>query len=743
MGGSGAAHKFGTFGGVFTPTILTIFGVIMFMRAGFVVGQAGVALALLILVLATSITFLTSLSLSAIATNTEVRGGGAYYLISRTLGPEFGGAIGLTLFPAQALSVPFYVLGFVEALARTWPGLAGSSQAIAIGVTVVLFVVCWVGTGWVIRVQYLILVVLFASIAAFLLGAALGFDPALLRTNLAPAPAGSGPGLTFWTLFAIYFPAVTGIMAGVNMSGDLKDPATSLPRGTLVAVGLSFVVYAGEIVLLGAALPRGELLERPFDSLVTLAGRLHVGPLVTVGVFAATLSSALGSFVGAPRVLQALARDDIFRQARPFAQGSAKGDDPQRALVLTLLIALAVLLALGGQQGGQALNTLASIVTMFFLATYGVTNWAAWVEATGGNPSFRPRFRWFHRFLALAGAAGCAGTALLIDAFAAVCAGAITTAVWWQVRRQKFSASFGDARRGFAYMRARNSLLRLAELRNDAKNWRPTALVLSGNPHGRLTLVTYALWLEAQRGVVTLVDLMVGDPLDAEMARRRAANQEVLERFVRENHLPAFAESAVVPDFDQGLTILLQTHSLGPLKPNLVMFGWCTVPERVSPYWGYLRCAAQMGLSLVLFVDRGLPAPRERRRIDLWWRGQRNGSLMLILAHLLRENADWARARVRVMRACAAEAERGPAESELKQLVDAGRIEADVVVVVSRESFGDVLRRESNDATVVFLGFDVVPAERAADVHRALTRLVDGLPTTLLINSSGAADLLA
>lgn len=739
-------HKFGTFGGVFTPTILTIFGVIMFMRAGFVVGHAGVARALVILVLATSITLLTSLSLSAIATNTEVRGGGAYYLISRTLGPEFGGAIGLTLFPAQAISVPFYVFGFTEALTRTYPGLAGSAQAIALGTTLVLFVVCWVGTGWAIRAQYVILVALAASILAFLAGAAMLFDLTLLKENALPAPpraqgAQGAPG--FWALFAIYFPAVTGIMAGVNMSGDLRDPARSLPRGTLAAVALSLFVYALEIVLVGGALSRDDLIERPFDSLVTLAGRLHAGPLVTLGVFAATLSSAIGSFVGAPRVMQALARDGIFKQARPFAQGSGVGDEPRRALVLTLVVALVVLAVVGGEAGGEGLNTLASIVTMFFLASYGVTNWAAFVEAAGGNPSFRPRFRFFHRYLALAGAAGCVGTALLIDAPAAACAAAITTGVWFHVRRQKFSASFGDARRGFAYTRVRNSLFRLAELPNDAKNWRPTALVLSGNPHGRLTLVTYALWLEAQRGVVTLVDLMVGDVHEPAMAQRRRENQAVLERFVREHRLPAFAESPVVPDFDQGLTILLQTHSVGPLKPNLVVFGWCAVPERVSAYWGHLRCAADMGMSLVLFVDRGLPEPDPARRIDLWWRGRRNGSLMLILAHLLRQNPDWAGARVRVLRACATDAERQGALGELHALVDAGRIEAEVEVLVSARPFGEVLHEESRDATVVFLGFDVVPVERTVGAHGALSALVEGLPTTLFISSSGAADLLA
>ena len=97
-------RKFGTFAGVFVPNVLTILGVIMFLRTGWVVGQAGLTGALIILGIANLITFLTTLSLSAIATNTKVGGGGAYYLISRSLGLEIGGSIGVPLFLAQAIS---------------------------------------------------------------------------------------------------------------------------------------------------------------------------------------------------------------------------------------------------------------------------------------------------------------------------------------------------------------------------------------------------------------------------------------------------------------------------------------------------------------------------------------------------------------------------------------------------------------------------------------------------------------
>ena len=237
-------NRFGTFAGVFTPAILTILGVIMFMRANFVVGQAGVLGALSILVIAKSITLTTSLSIAAISTNMRVRGGGFYFLISRVLGAEFGGAIGIALFFALALSVPFYILGFAEALVRSYPLLVPYFQVITLGTALVLFALVFSGAGWAIKIQFVIMAFLFLAIIAFLGGAFQHFSFATLQQNLDPAYAPVDPQdrmaplFSYWVVFAIYFPAVTGIAAGVNMSGDLKDPGHSIPRGTLAAVGV-------------------------------------------------------------------------------------------------------------------------------------------------------------------------------------------------------------------------------------------------------------------------------------------------------------------------------------------------------------------------------------------------------------------------------------------------------------------------------------------------------------------------
>ena len=462
-----APVRFGTFGGVFTPCVLTILGVIMFLRLGFVVGQAGVVYALIIVVVSTVITGLTSLSLSAIATNTRVKGGGAYYLISRSLGVEFGGAIGVVFFLAQAISVAMYVIGFAEALVHSVPSAAGVSVATVATITnVAVFVCVFIGAGWTIRLQYFILAVLFASIVSFSVGAGQAFDAEILRANLKPDYL---PGESLFTMFALFFPAVTGIMAGTNMSGDLRDPARSIPRGTLSAVFVTAIIYLGMAVLLAGSRGAGQLTAQ---SLV-VADIARWPLLITAGVFAATVSSALGSMMGAPRILQALARDHVFGWLRPFSAGSGKNNEPRRAIVLTFLISqTCVLLA--------DLNTIAPLITMFFMITYGLLNLATFYEAITRNPSYRPRFRYCHWTTSLAGAFGCLAVMFLIDWRSALASIVAMALLHQYISRREVTARWGDLQSGLLFERTRRNLLRLEEEMYHPKNWRPIILALSG-----------------------------------------------------------------------------------------------------------------------------------------------------------------------------------------------------------------------------------------------------------------------
>ena len=732
-------NQFSTFAGVFTPSILTILGAIMFLRAGYVVGEAGILNAILILCAAEVISLLTAISMSAIATNTPIAGGGAYFLISRALGPQFGGAIGLALFLAQALSVPFYVLAFTNSLVLRFASLAPWFLPIALGTATVLFIINLISSGAAIRIQYVVMTLLALAIASFLGGALVRFDPELFQANFGPAY--SKPSIGFWIVFAIYFPAVTGILAGVNMSGDLKDPPRALVRGTMAAIVVGFLVYLFQMILCGGSQQRTDLLEKPFE---TLAENALWGTwfLVVGGVFAATISSAVGSYLGAPRVLQALARDRIFPILGVFGRGSKDKDEPRLGLALTLVLTFAVILLAGGGGSMAAFDIIAAIVAMFFLATYGMINLAAFVESFGANPSFRPRFRFYHWTTSLFGFIACLVVMILIDAVAAIVAILVVAGIYVFLSRRVFRSAFGDARRGFQYSLAVRALQKLRWMTPHAKNWRPTFLVLSGSTQRHLTLIQYAVWMEGGRGLVTAAQVISGD-LEA-FAARVESLRSAMETFLQNKELAVFPEVVIAEDVDEGIRTLAQSHSIGPLKPNTVLFGWPSGEERADVIFRHVWSIAALGKSVVIVVDKGLPPEQQRqRRIDIWWRGQKNGSLMTTLAHLLAQNWQWRNSQIRILRVIGDEAGRQSSRQAIRELVEATRIRAEPRVIVSADPFSKVFQSHSAKADVIFLGMQPASGETAEETYRRLTDLLSDMPTTILVHSSGEADVFA
>jgi amino acid transporter len=733
---SSGGYGFGTFGGVFTPSILTVFGLILFLRSNYVTGSAGIVSALVILTISSGITFLTGLSIAGISTNTPVAGGGAYFLISRVLGPSFGTAIGVALFLAQTLSVPFYILGFMEALRAVlhvpWAGWQLSLVTLAL-----LVGLAWIGANWAIRCQYVILAILVSSIVVFMVGAGRAFSPVHFHANLWSSYSS---GESFWRLFAIYFPAVTGIMAGVNMSGDLRDPARAIPRGTMAVIIVSFVVYGGGILVCGGMAPAAALKAQPFGLLLDNAW-LGLRSLVVAGVMCATLSSAIGSILGAPRVLQAVARDGGIPLLGPFERGRGTQDEPVNALALTTLIAAVTLVLATRQAGTGGLDLVARIVTMVFLYTYGLTNLAAFVESFGANPSFRPRFRLFHWTTAGVGSLACGWVAFQIHVGAASLALAGLAALFFLARKSKMNAAYGDARRGFIYQRLRRNLLALSAMPAHPKNWRPTIVVLAGNPTARLPLVTYARWLGMNSGIVSLVSIVTGG-LEA-VAEECQGERKRLERFIADNALDVVPEVVAVGDFDRDLNIFLQSYSVGPIKPNIVVAGYARDPERRLAYLHHLRTVRTLGKSIVVVEDRGLLLHRRHKCIDCWWRGQANGSLMVILAHLLMQNPEWGRSRLRLLRQVRTAAEVEAAQADLIAICHAARIVAEVEVPVSTAPFPDVLRQHSGESTLVFLGFQPPEVGKDEVFLQQLDTMLEGLPSTLLVCSTGEADLQA
>jgi amino acid transporter len=718
--------KFGTFGGVFTPNVLTILGVIMFLRFGEITGQAGVLNAVIILLCAKLITSLTSVSLAAIATNTRVKGGGAYYLISRSLGVEFGGGIAFVFYLAQSVSVAMYVIGFAEAFTSAFPDLVSSERLVATLANAAVFVIVLVGAGWTIKIQYLILLILAAAIASFALGAAPLVSVDLLRENLA---ADYEPGQSALTMFALFFPAATGIMAGANMSGDLRDPGKSLPLGTFAAIGITALVYLSLIVLLGGSTERGVLIS---NSLVM--NEVAVWPsLILAGVFAATLSSALGSMLGAPRILQAFARDRIFKSLRFLGHGSGTGDEPRRAIVLTAVVSQAAIL-LGD------LNAIAPIITMFFMVTYGTLNLACFYESYSRNPSFRPRFRYSHWTLALAGTVGCLAAMLLIDALWAAAALIAMGMLYWAIRRIGIEARWGDVRSGMAFERARQALLRLERQPMHPKNWRPIILALGATGAGRHQIVEYGYWFTAGRGVLTLGRVISGGAEDR--LERSYQAERVIRQSISEEGLGAFPAVVVDDDLLEGIKALLQCHGIGGVRPNTVLLGWSDEPEEIERFAHVLRISQRLQRNTLI-------VKREQSReawdtppgeIHIWWHGRRNGPLMLLLAHLLAQNDEFRRRRVRLIHVIPDEAGREQARKHLVELTERARIEIEPMIIVT-ENLREALLNVSRKAAVVLLGFDPPPEGEHIQFFQDVEVLTEGLPDVILVNSAQSVDL--
>jgi len=718
--------KFGTFGGVFTPNVLTILGVIMFLRFGQITGQAGVFHALLILACAKLITSLTAVSLAAIATNTRVKGGGAYYLISRSLGVEFGGGIAFVFYLAQAVSVAMYVIGFAEAFVAIFPDMSASPRAIATAANIAVFATVIVGAAWTIKIQYAILAVLALALVSFAVGAAESWSVARLAGSFAPAYESNASVLT---MFALFFPAATGIMAGANMSGDLRDPAKSLPLGTFGAIGVTALVYLGLIVLLGGSVERADLISTGF-----IIYDVALWPAVIVaGVFAATLSSALGSMMGAPRILQAFARDGIFKPLAFLGKGSGPNAEPRRAIVVTLLVAQAAIM-LGD------LNAIAPIITMFFMVTYGTLNLACFYEAFSRNPSFRPRFKYSHWSLALAGAVGCLVAMVLMDLLWALASLIAMAGLYWAIRRIGIRARWGDVRSGVAFERARRALLKLEEQPMHQKNWRPIVLALGAGGAGRQEIAEFGHWLTAGHGVMSLGQVISGD-LEDRLERSQQAERR-LRQFAKEEELGAFPAVVIDDDLLEGVKALLQCHGIGAVRPNTVLTGWSNDLDELERYADMLRLSARLRRNIVVIKresERERWSPPEGE-IHVWWHGRKNGPLMLMLVHLLMQNAEFRRRRVRLIRDVPEESARDHALEHFREIARRARIEVEPLIIVT-ENLREALLNVSRSAGIVFLGFE--PPEPGAHIQffQEIEVLTDGLHDIVLVCGTEALDL--
>ncbi|MEO0321546.1 MAG: Na-K-Cl cotransporter [Myxococcota bacterium] len=717
--GDRAAGRFGTFGGVFTPSILTILGVIMYLRLGWVTGQAGLAGTLVVIVVAHLISYATGLSVASIATNRTVGAGGAYFMISRSLGAAAGAAIGIPLFFAQGLSVTFYIVGFTEALMPLVPEPARavlSPLLISTLVNLLLTGLSLKSADLAIKAQYFVMGTIVLSLVSFFGGQTADFPREIEWTN--------ADGAGFGAVFAIFFPAVTGIMAGVGMSGDLADPRRSIPRGTLLAITVGMLVYLAFPVWLALNFDNATLIAEP-DATFQVAA---FPQLIYLGVWGATLSSALGSILTAPRTLQALAWDGLV--PRFLGRGSGPAQEPRVGIVLTFVLAQTGLL-LG------SLDAIAPVLTMFFLATYGVTNFACGLQRWSASPSFRPGFK-VPSVLSLGGGAACFYVMSVIDLPAMVAALFFCGLIFAIASRRALGTTYGDSRHGIWAALVRFSLQRLRRVDWHPLNWRPNLVILGGDPTKRPHLLELGSAIVQDRGIVTYFHLLRGKVAEHASLRRHLRDNEE-SHFVHE--FPnVFYRVDVVDDVYRGTVQVAQSYGVGSFEANCVMAGWPRKRERGEAYVRMCRDLLSLDRSLLL-VRKGDGSKKRARRpvVHVWWGGlQGNGGLMLLIAFLLTNHHRWRRASVKVITVVDAVEDRARAEANLKELLEAARLDAEPRVLVRGGSrISEVMKVESEGADLAIVGFRLPPVDSDVEpFFERMNRMLAALPTTILVHSA-------
>jgi solute carrier family 12 (sodium/potassium/chloride transporter), member 2 len=707
-------NKFGTFKGVFTPSLLTILGVIMYMRFGWVLGNVGLWQTILIVLLSCSITFLTALSIAALATNMKVGGGGAYYIISRSLGVEAGAAIGLPLFLAQALGVAFYIAGFSESLVSLFPGL--SPQLIGAIVLLGLTTVAYLSANIALKAQFVILLIIIASLISLFMGS--GEHLTFAEATFIPEKN------SFWTVFAVFFPAVTGIEAGLALSGELKKPERSLPIGTLSAVLVSTAVYVAIPIFLAQTVKHHELFLTSFLIMREIA---TFGPLIIAGLWGATLSSALGAILGSSRTLQALAKDRIVFSF--LGKGYGVTEEPRLATAATAIIAL-----IGILMGD--LNVIAPVLSMFFLTSYGLLNISSSFEGIIGNPSWRPTFKvpWYLSFL---GFLGCLCVMLMINAGATIIAFLASIMVYYWVKRRGLKAHWGDMRFGILSLITQLTLYKLALSKPDEKTWRPNIMVLSGSPSSRWHLIALADAVSHGKGFLTVASIV---PEQVKTGERETKLESTVREHLQTKGVPSMVKIFSAPNVWDGAKMLVKAYGFGPLEPNTFLLGDTQNPEDFANYAQLIQTIYYQGKNVVI-VREGEDTANVGHggEIDVWLGNQKqNAGLMLALAYMLNTSPEWNNSRLNLKTIVKSEDEAIGAEEQLKNFLQGCRVKSSIAAIVQddEDSF-QIIEKQSRKADIVFIGLRAPSEDETAEHYGAyyekLIKKTAHMPPTAIV----------
>ncbi|MEO0560068.1 MAG: amino acid permease [Bacteroidota bacterium] len=731
-------RKFGTFAGVFTPTLLTILGVIMYLRTGWVVGNAGVLGTLGVVGLSFGITLATGLAMSSITTNIRIGAGGAYSIISQSLGLEVGGSVGIPLYLSQALAVALYVFGFREGWAWVFP--EHPALLVDLGVFAVVVGVAWISASFAFRVQYLIMAVIAGSLVSVAVAAAQGsmvYDPADIGLvgPYVGAPENGFSGTSFWVVFAVFFPAATGIMAGANMSGDLRDPKRSIPIGTLSAIGVSLAIY----LLLAYWLARSATPEELVSNYTIMIDRAAWGPAVVAGLLGATFSSALASIVGAPRILQALGDHGVLPRGTWLAERTPKGE-PRNALLITAAIVAAALLM-------RDLNAIAPVITMFFLITYAMINFVVFVEGQLGLVSFRPQFR-VPQFVPLAGLIGCLLAMFVVSPAFGLAAVVVVVAFYGFLLRRDLEAPYGDVRSGLFVALAKWAAKRVGDMPNRQERAWKSNLLVPVEDVAVLRGTFEIIWdIARPRGSVKLIGLNGTLPPDDDRPAGRLDRLPTLAAAFRRKGV--FSSFAIVDAnrFEKGVVASLQALRGSFFRPNVLFLPLPPRPHnedsREPEFARAIVEARRQSLGTLVWAPHPTAGLGQRNAVNVWvydrspdWKISMdigNLDLSILIAYKLQQN--W-NGQIRLITVVQDERELANARHFLRQLVDLARLPDATPIAIAGRFQGYI--REAPPADINLFGLMPEPTFEAmhnlVDVTRA---------SALFVRDSGLENALA
>ncbi|MBC6993150.1 Na-K-Cl cotransporter [Lewinella lacunae] len=666
------AKKFGTFGGVFTPTILTVLGVIVFLRLGWVVGNAGLLGAWLIILIAFSISLCTALSMSSITTNTRIGAGGAYAIVSRSLGLEVGGSLGIPRYISQGLAVTMYIFGFREGWLVLFP--EHPAFLVDLGVFTLVYLIAYLSARLAVSIQFVVLGVIVLALLSVVLAAYFG---SMRFATAEVARFGNYAGMAregadnFWVVFAVFFPAATGVMAGANMSGDLQNPGRSIPRGTLWAIGVSLVTY----LALAYWIARSATEQEMISNYTVMIEKAFVPELVIAGVLGATFSSALAAMIGSSRILFAMGEHRVMPEGEWLERVDKSGQPRNAMLVTGVLVFLAMLL--------RDLNAVAPLVTMFFLISYSMINIVVIIEQQLNLISFRPQFT-VHRVIPWLGLGGSLLTMFIINPVISLVSWTLIIFVYSILSRRKLETKFEDVRSGlftsFAEWAAKKTATNAYQ---QERSWKPNLLIPTADVAAVQGAFTIIKDLAYPKGGAVLMGVGAGAKgnLDASL--------HLMADTFRNDEVHSSVALMRNEKFGEAVNAGNQALMASFFRPNIVFLNLLEAAPVVADFPSIVSEACRLELGCIIYAPHPLAGLGQRQRVNVWMRSQaphwtvsaahQTQDLALLLAYKLKLN--W-KARVRIITVIEAAEDAPKAHRFLQEVIDLARLPIDERLVV-------------------------------------------------------------